>query len=104
MRMVGKDTSTRLRVLFVPDSAYWVTATIGREIARHNHWIEPTICSQFVLPELMRRTGHLRDRIDVAHFLTPHIGTALIPEFEATVPCVTSIYHVEDDRSIEPGP
>ncbi|MGA7498133.1 MAG: glycosyltransferase family 4 protein, partial [Isosphaeraceae bacterium] len=102
---MNTDTRTsKLRVLFVPDSAYWVTATIARQIARHNPWIEPTICSHSVLPELMRRGGHLADRIDVAHFLTPHIGTLLLPEFEGKVPCVTSIYHVEDHRSVEAEP
>src|SRR5208337_2858767 len=99
---MNTDTrGSKLRVLFVPDSAFWVTATIARQIAQHNPWIEPTICSQFVLPELMRRGGHLADRIDIAHFLTPHIGTLLLPEFEGKVPCVTSIYHVEDHRSVE---
>lgn len=96
--------TAKIRALFVPDSAFWVTATIARQIAHHNPWIEPTICSQFVLPELMRRGGHLADRIDVAHFLTPHIGTALLPEFEGKVPCVTTIYHVEDERSVEAEP
>ena len=102
---MNTDTRTaKLRVLFVPDSAYWVTATIARQIALYNPWIEPTICSQFVLPELMRRGGHMADRIDVVHFLTPHIGTALLPEFEGKVPCVTAIYHVEDERSVEAEP
>jgi glycosyltransferase involved in cell wall biosynthesis len=36
--------------------------------------------------------------------LTPHVGTALLPEFEGKVPCVTSIYHVEDHRSVEAEP
>ena len=102
--MKSDNRTSRLRVLFVPDSAYWVTATIARQIARHNPWIEPTICSQRVLDALLRRGCHLADRIDVAHFLTPHIGTDLLPEFEAKVPCVTAIYHVEDYRSIEPEP
>ena len=102
---MSTDTRTaKLRVLFVPDSVFWVTATIARQIAHHNPWIEPTICSHFVLPELMGRGGHLADRIDVAHFLTPHIGTAQLPEFEGKVPCVTSIYHVEDHRSVEAEP
>ncbi len=57
--MITDARTSKLRVLFVPDSAYWITATIARQIARHNPWIEPTICSQFVLPELMRRGGHL---------------------------------------------
>ena len=102
---MSTDTRTaKLRVLFVPDSAYWITATIARQIARHNPWIEPTICSQFVLPELMRRGGHLAGRIDIAHFLTPHNGTLLLPAFEGKVPCVTTIHHVEDQRSVEPEP
>jgi glycosyltransferase involved in cell wall biosynthesis len=94
----------RLRVLFVPDSAYWVTATIARQIARHNPWIEPTICSYQVLRALMNRGYHLADRIDVAHFLTPHLGTEFLPEFEQKVPCVTAIYHVENHRSVEAAP
>jgi glycosyltransferase involved in cell wall biosynthesis len=102
---VKLDTrASRLRVLFVPDSAYWVTATIARQIARHNPWIEPTICSHQVLQALMDRGCHLADRIDVAHFLTPHIGTLFLPEFAGKVPCVTTIHHVEDQRSIEPEP
>jgi glycosyltransferase involved in cell wall biosynthesis len=95
---------SKLRVLFVPDSAYWVTATIARQIALHNPWIEPTICSHRVLQALMDRGCHLADRIDVVHFLTPSIGTMFLTDFEARVPCVTAIYHVEDQRSVEPVP
>src|SRR5947209_1791692 len=99
------DTRTsKLRVLFVPDSAYWVTATIARQIAQHNSWIEPTICSHRVLRALMDRGCRLTDRIDVAHFLTPSIGTMFLGEFGAKVPCATAIYHVEDERSVEPAP
>jgi glycosyltransferase involved in cell wall biosynthesis len=99
------DTCTsRLRVLFIPDSAFWVTGTIARQIAWHNPWIQPTICTPRVLRALTRRLGQLAERVDVAHFLTPHIGTALLPEFEAKVPCVTTIHHVEDQRSVDPGP
>jgi len=96
--------TSKLRILFVPDFAHWVTATIARQISRHNPWIEATICSHMVLTELLRRDGHLANRIDVAHFLTPHIGTLLLPEFEGKVPCVTTIHHVEDQRSVEPEP
>lgn len=94
----------KLRVLFVPDSAYWVTATIASQIAQHNPWIEPTICSHRVLRALMDRGIHLADRIDVAHFLTPSIATMFLNEFESKVPCATAIYHVEDQRSVEPVP
>src|SRR4051794_41849126 len=92
----------KLRVLFVPDSAYWITATVARQIAQHNPWIEPTICSHRVLRALMDRGIHLADRIDVAHFLTPSIATTFLNEFESKVPCATAIYHVEDHRSVEP--
>jgi glycosyltransferase involved in cell wall biosynthesis len=95
---------SRLRVLFVPDSAYWVTATIASQIAQHNPWIEPTICSHRVLRALMDRGIHLADKIDVAHFLTPSIGTMFLNDFESKVPCATAIYHVEDLRSVEPVP
>jgi glycosyltransferase involved in cell wall biosynthesis len=80
---------------------YWVTATIARQIAGHNPWIEPTICSYQVLRALMNRGYDLADRIDVAHSMTPHLGTEFLPEFERKVPCVTAIYHVEDHRSVE---
>ncbi|WP_152053991.1 glycosyltransferase family 4 protein [Tautonia marina] len=92
------------RVLFVADSLYWVTATIAREIAAHNPWIEPTICSEGVVRSLLEQGVDLPGRVDIAHFLTPHIGTRLLSTFRDRTPCITSIYHVEDERSVEAEP
>jgi hypothetical protein len=41
--------------------------------------------------------------VDLVHFLTPHIATILRPHFR-DIPCVTTIHHVEDEKSFEPEP
>jgi glycosyltransferase involved in cell wall biosynthesis len=94
----------KTRVLLVPDSMYWITSTIAREICRHNPWIEPTICSMPVLRKLLKsHSGVYPGEIDVAHFLTPHIATEFMGAFRSTVPCVATIHHIEDDRSLAPA-
>jgi glycosyltransferase involved in cell wall biosynthesis len=41
--------------------------------------------------------------VDVAHFLTPHIATEFTGAFRSTTPCVATIHHIEDDRSLAPA-
>jgi glycosyltransferase involved in cell wall biosynthesis len=94
----------RMRVLLVPDSTYWITNTIANEICRHNPWIEPTICSLSVLRKILHEhSGVYPGNIDLVHFLTPHIATEFIGAFRSTLPCVATIHHVEDERSLAPA-
>jgi len=98
-----KTDGAGLRVLFVADSLYWITATIARQICQYNPWIEPTICSAAALHNLMHHgRGSYPGEIDIAHFLTHRIATHFAPFFYKTTPCVTAVHHIEDDRSIEP--
>jgi glycosyltransferase involved in cell wall biosynthesis len=93
----------RLRVLFVVDFLYWVTATIARQICRTNAWIEPTLCSWGVLREILDLNGGVYPgEVDIVHFLTPHIASDLMQAFRPTTPCVVAVHHVEDERSVAP--
>lgn len=94
-----------LRVLLVPDSIHWVTGTIATEIASKVPEIDATICSLPVLCELLSQcNGRFPLPLDVVHFLTPHIATALFPVFSETTACVATIHHFENALSIEPAP
>jgi glycosyltransferase involved in cell wall biosynthesis len=96
---------TRLRVLFVADSLYWITATIAKEICRYNPWIEPTLCSAGVLQQILdSHSGSYPGKIDLVHFLTWQIATDFMHIFRPTCPCVVTIHHIEDDRSVAPVP
>ena len=96
---------SKLRILFVPDSTYWITGRIAYQIAEYNPWIEPTICSAPVLRKLIKASGGVYPGdIDQVHFLTPHIATEFISTFREGIPCVTTIHHVEDQRSVEAEP
>lgn len=100
-----KPLDSRLRILFVPDSTYWITGRIAYQIAEHNPWIEPTICSAPVLRKLIKASGGVYPGdIDQVHFLTYQIATEFIGCFREKIPCVTTIHHVEDERSVEAEP
>ena len=86
----------KLRVLLVPDYKEWITGRIAQSIARYNSWIEPTICSAFVVQKFLSRFGKFPGDIDVIHFLTPVIGKRQMPHFCDSVPCVTTIHHIAD--------
>jgi len=90
-----------LRVLMVPDTIYWITGTIARQIATHNPWIEATICSSRILEQLLERDPSIVDRIDVAHFIDAFGSKRLLPKFQGQVPCVTTIHHVHDWDGVE---
>lgn len=94
----------RTRVLLVPDSMYWITSTIARDICRYNPWIDPTIISMPVLRKLLsNNSGKYPGEVDIVHLLTPHIATEFTGAFWPTTPCVAAIHHIEDDRSLAPA-
>jgi glycosyltransferase involved in cell wall biosynthesis len=91
----------KVRILYVPDTHFWVTATIARQIARHNPWIEPTVCSGPVLQKLFQKHGgRYPGAVDIVHFLTWQEAVKSIDYFEPSHPCVVTIHHVEDERSL----
>jgi glycosyltransferase involved in cell wall biosynthesis len=91
----------KVRILYVPDTHFWVTATIARQIARHNPWIEPTVCSGPVLQKLFQKHGGwYPGAVDIVHFLTWQEAVKSIDYFEPSHPCVVTIHHVEDERSL----
>ncbi|MEK6334886.1 MAG: glycosyltransferase family 4 protein [Acidobacteriota bacterium] len=87
---------TRLRVLLVPDSVYWVTGTIAKSIARFNPWIEATIASGPVIDKLFSAQPELISNFDLVHFICPYASRRWLPQFREIVPCVTSHHHVSD--------
>ncbi|MBD2519709.1 glycosyltransferase family 4 protein [Nostoc sp. FACHB-973] len=99
------DSYPNIRVLLVPDSIHWVTGTIATEISNKVPGIEAYICSEPVLHELLSLcNGQFPLPLDVVHFLTPHIATALFPAFSETTACVATIHHFENLWSLEPAP
>jgi glycosyltransferase involved in cell wall biosynthesis len=90
-------SATKKRVLFVPDSLYWITATIAGQICRHNKWIEPTIHSPHVLQMILdSNSGTYPGNVDLVHFLTPYGTSAFKPAFYGTTPWVVTIHHIDD--------
>ena len=89
-------SSSRLRVLLVPDSIYWVTGTIAKSIARFNPWIEATIASGPVIEIVLNERPELMGNFDLVHFTCPYASQAWLPRFRDLVPCVTSHHHVTD--------
>src|SRR5579884_1968816 len=86
----------RLRVLFVPDSVYWVTGTIAKSIARFNPWIEATIMSGPVLGQFFSTRPDVLSRFDLVHFICPFISKEWLPRLNSRMACVTSHHHVAD--------
>lgn len=87
---------TRLRVLLVPDSTYWVLGTVAKSIVRFNPWVEGTIISGPVMDKLFAERPELMRNFDLVHFLCPYISKEWLPRLRDSVPCVTSHHHVTD--------
>jgi glycosyltransferase involved in cell wall biosynthesis len=97
-------SAPKKRVLFVPDSLYWITATIARQICRYNKWIQPTICSPHVLQKILdSNSGSFPGEIDLIHFLTQYGTSAFKPAFYGTTPWVVTIHHIEDELMAAPA-
>ena len=92
----GSPNRSRLRVLLVPDSVYWVTGTIAKSIARFNPWIEATIASGPVIDIVFKEHPELMGNFDLVHFTCPYASKEWLPRFRDLVPCVTSHHHVTD--------
>ncbi len=89
-------SNSRLRVLLVPDSTYWVTGTIAKSIARFNSWIEATIVSGPVINTIFAERPELMRNFDLVHFTCPYASREWLPRFRDLAPCVTSHHHVTD--------
>ncbi|MEP6740883.1 MAG: glycosyltransferase family 4 protein [bacterium] len=94
-------SNNRLRVLLVPDSTYWVTGTIAKNIARFNPWIEATVASGPVIDALLNEQPELMKNFDLVHFTCPYSSKKWLPRFRDLVPCVTSHHHVTDWEAIQ---
>jgi glycosyltransferase involved in cell wall biosynthesis len=92
----GSPNRSRLRVLLVPDSVYWVTGTIAKSIARFNPWIEATIASGPVIDTIFADHPELMSNFDLVHFICPYASRVWLPRFRDLIPCVTSHHHVSD--------
>jgi len=97
---VEAPSGTRLRVLLVPDSIYWVLGTIAKAIARYNPWIEPTIVSGPILDHLVGNDPGFFHRFDLVHFICPYVSRDWLPSLKDRVPVVTSHHHVTDWSAI----
>jgi glycosyltransferase involved in cell wall biosynthesis len=101
----GKQSVTRqtrkLRVLFVPDSVYWVTGTLAKNMARFNPWIEATIASGVALADVLARRPDVLQNFDLVHFTCQNSSKQWIPTFRESIPCVTSHHHVDDWSTFE---
>lgn len=89
-------SATRLRVLLVPDSIYWITGTIAKSIARFNPWIEATIASGPVIDTIMAEQPELMRNFDLVHFVCPYASKEWLPRLRDLMPSVTSHHHVTD--------
>lgn len=90
-------TSDNRRVLLVPDSLYWATATIAREIARHNPQFDFEIRSEPVLKSILRRFEDYSKYFDIVHFLTPATANRLAGAFVGDTAVVTTLHHIETE-------
>jgi glycosyltransferase involved in cell wall biosynthesis len=89
-------TTSRLRVLLVPDSIYWVTGTIAKSIARFNPSVEATIISGPVIDEIFESHPELVSNFDLVHFTCPYASRKWVPRFRDAMAVVTSHHHVSD--------
>lgn len=89
-------TESRLRVLLVPDSVFWITGTIAKSIARFNPWLEATIASGPVIDTILPEQPELLTNFDLVHFVCPYSSKQWLPYLRDLVPCVTSHHHVTD--------
>ena len=84
-----------MRVLFVPDFSYWITAAIAEQINKHNPHIDGMMCSVPALYDLLKHVPNLIEKIDLVHFLVPVAGRSHLFRFQGKLPCVTTIHHIE---------
>jgi glycosyltransferase involved in cell wall biosynthesis len=83
----------------------WICGTIARRIAYHNQdWMEATVCSSFVLRDLIARRSGFPGEIDLVHFLTEYDAEIHLDRFADKVPCVMTVHHVEGERTLAPEP
>ncbi len=100
------DLKTNLKyILLVPDSLFWVTGRIAREIS--NVLIEkganPLICSGPVLSKLLAIMPDFVNQIQIVHFLTPHLATNFKDFFYDKCIFISTIHHIENAQSVEPS-
>jgi glycosyltransferase involved in cell wall biosynthesis len=86
--------TSRLRVLLVPDSIYWVTGTIAKSIAAANPNLDATIVSGPLLGDMFTDADVIADRFDLVHFICPYASRDWLPLLASKVPVVTSHHHV----------
>lgn len=91
-------------ILLVPDSLFWVTGRIARELSKvlRAYGSEPIICSGPVLTELLSSNPDFVKQISIVHFLTPHLATNFKKYFYETSAFVSTIHHIENAASSEP--
>jgi len=94
-------SATKLRVLLVPDTKYWILGRIAVAIAGANPWIEATVVSGEVLRELLRRSPDSVGPFDLVHFVLPGPGQALLRTFASRMPVVTSMHHFDETQPLE---
>ena len=89
-----------LRVLYVVDRTYWITASIVRRIIRCNPWIEAAVWSPAGLNYILKHGGaHYPRAFDVIHYMTPHLANDYMAGMRDFAACVTTIHHIEDAES-----
>lgn len=95
-------TTGRLRVLLVPDSLYWITGTMAKEIVDFSPWIDGQIVSSVVLEHLFaQQVEKIAEHFDLVHILCQYTSRQWLPRLLPHLPVVTSHYHVanwETDR------
>lgn len=88
----------RPRILLVPDSLYWATANIAREIAAHNPGYRFETQSEPVVASLLQRFAGYPRRFDAVHFLLPHAASRLAGFFREDAAIVSTLHHIETER------
>jgi hypothetical protein len=89
----------KCNVLLVPDWRFWVTGVIANQIALQEN-IDAIICSEPVLNEVLAEFGpDFPLRLDVVHFLTPHIATRQFSKFADHAACVATRLRFASARS-----
>lgn len=97
--MAGTDS--KLRVLLIPDTIFWVTGTIALSVLKYVPELDGSICSGKVAAEIIKREPEWFNQFDVIHILCPHASRFLLPYFSDKTPVVTTIHHVIDWKRTE---
>lgn len=92
---------SKLRVLLIPDTIFWVTGTIAQSILDHVPGVEGSICSGKVAAEIIKREPEWFNQFDLIHVICPHASRFLLPYFSGKKPVVTTIHHVIDWKKTE---